>query len=307
MSDKVTKFRRSATATAQKAQKKGGEDKTSSFGDDVQAELAKDMEKWEKEREEQKVQEDDEEFFAPIIPRGVPSTSRPPATVTSATPNEKRQKVADSKMGATSFQQLFADTTGHSLDDLIDQGVPVAENQDEKVQKEDPKEEEPPRFVRGSIKARRLWIAGFSFEGIDVTQPFPQGKDIAVLAVNEEAEDVYLTADDGIVLYTKGFIEHYRRAVLVKKDENNYWSLEGAAQNLCDLLNISPISDFFGAKAEESPISDILSAQYDLARSIVLRYELMTPKEPAPMQTTNHGSMDEHEPYDGCTTSLNKC
>jgi hypothetical protein len=139
--------------------------------------------------------------------------------------------------------------------------------------------------VRGSIKARRLWIAGFSFEGIDLTQAFPQGKDIAVLAVDEDYEDVYLTADDGMVLYTKGFIEHYGTAVLVKREENNYWSLDEAAQNLCDLLNMSPISDFFGAKAEESPISDILSAQYDLARSIVLRYELAAPKEPTPMQT----------------------
>ena len=94
-----------------------------------------------------------------------------------------------------------------------------------------------------------------------MTKPFPTGKDIAVLAVNEDAEDVYLTAYDGIALYTKGFIAHYGRAVLIDANEHNYWSLVGAAQNLCALLEVSPISDFFGAKAEESPISDILSAQ----------------------------------------------
>jgi hypothetical protein len=55
MSDKVIKFRRSATATAQKAQKKEEEDKTSSFRDDVGAELARDMEKWEKEEQNKKL------------------------------------------------------------------------------------------------------------------------------------------------------------------------------------------------------------------------------------------------------------
>ena len=74
MSDKVTKYRRSATATSQKAQKKGGEDKTSSFAEDVSAELARrDMEKWEKESEEREAQEDEEDFLPPIIPRGGPS------------------------------------------------------------------------------------------------------------------------------------------------------------------------------------------------------------------------------------------
>jgi hypothetical protein len=220
MADRIIKFKRGATATAQKAQKKGGEDQTSSFGQDVSAELALDMEKWKwakKEREEKEAQkaqeEDDEEFRPQIIPRGVPSTSRPPATVTSTTPNEKRQKVTDPKLGATSFQQLFADTTtGRNLDDVIDQGVHVSTKQDKKVQKEDRKEEEPPKFVRGSIKARRLWIAGFNFDGVDLTEAFPQGKDISVLAVNEDYEDVYLTADDGMTLYTKGFIEHYGTA-----------------------------------------------------------------------------------------------
>jgi hypothetical protein len=43
MADKVTKLKRSATATGpQKAQRKEGENKTSSFGDDVNAELARD-------------------------------------------------------------------------------------------------------------------------------------------------------------------------------------------------------------------------------------------------------------------------
>jgi hypothetical protein len=40
MADKVTRLRKGATATSQKAQKKEGEIKTSSFGDDVSAELA---------------------------------------------------------------------------------------------------------------------------------------------------------------------------------------------------------------------------------------------------------------------------
>lgn len=183
-------------------------------------------------------------------------------------------------MGSTTFQQLFADTTGHNLNEVIDQRVHRSTNQDEKVQTE----EEPPKFVRGSIKARRLWVAGFKFEGVDLDEAFPQGKDIAVLAKTEDDEEAYLTADDGITLYTKGFIEHYGVAVLVDKNESNYWSLEGAAQNLCDLLNLSPISDHFGAEAEEGPISAILSAQYELSRSIVLRYEHAAPKDPTPVQ-----------------------
>jgi hypothetical protein len=289
MADRIIKFKRGATATAQKAQKKGGEDQTSSFGQDVSAELALDMEKWNKESEEREAQkaqeEDDEEFRPQIIPRGVPSTSRPPATVMSTTPNEKRQKVTDPKLGATSFQQLYTATTGQSLDDLMDQEVLVPTDQGGKAQERETKEDEPPPFVRGSIKARRLWIAGFSFEDIDVKVKFPRGKDIAVLAVNKDGEDVYLTADDGITLYTKEFVELYGKAVLVEKDEDNYWCLEEAAQNLCDLLNTSPTSDYFGAKAEESPVSEILAAQYDLARSTVLRYEFAAPKDPTPMPT----------------------
>jgi hypothetical protein len=221
MADRIIKFKRGATAAAQKAQqKKGGEDQTPSFGQDVSAALALDLEKWEKEeREAQKAgeEEDEEEFDPPIIPRGVPSTSRPPATATSTTPNEKRQKVEETKMGSLNFQQLFADTTGHQLNDLIDRGLQVSTNQSEKVQKETINEGEPPRFVRGSIKAKRLWIAGFGFDRIDLTEAFPQGKDIAVLAVNEAFEDKYLTADDGIALYTKGFIKHYGVAALVEQ------------------------------------------------------------------------------------------
>jgi hypothetical protein len=166
-----------------------------------------------KGRAEQEVKEEDEELF-PTIPMGVPSSSRPPATVTSTTPNEKRQKTSDPKMGAASFQKLFADTTGHRLDDLINQEVLESANRDEKVLKEEAKDEEPPLFVRGSIKASRLWIGGFSFEGIDVTKQYPRGKDRAVLAVNEDGEDVYLTADDGIALYTKGFVAHCEITVL---------------------------------------------------------------------------------------------
>jgi hypothetical protein len=138
MSDKVTKYRRSATATSQKAQKKGGEDKTSSFAEDVSAELARDMEKWEKESEEREAQEEDEEFF-PTIPMEVPSTSRPPATVTNTTPNEvipKRQRTANNcrkllapifgsavlcLFGITSFGVVFVTVAGGRLVD----GTPI--------------------------------------------------------------------------------------------------------------------------------------------------------------------------------------
>ena len=130
-----------------------------------------------KGRAEQEVKEEDEELF-PTIPMGVPSSSRPPATVTSTTPNEKRQKTSDPKMGAASFQKLFADTTGHRLDDLINQNVGAggtqqeinltddldSANQDGTVQREEvlteQTEQGPPLFVRGSmIKAKRLWTA----------------------------------------------------------------------------------------------------------------------------------------------------
>jgi hypothetical protein len=77
MADKFNKLRKSATATSQKAPKRGGEGQTSSFAQDVSAELALDMEKWTKESEEreaQKAQEDEEDFRPQIIPRGVPSS-----------------------------------------------------------------------------------------------------------------------------------------------------------------------------------------------------------------------------------------
>jgi hypothetical protein len=166
MADKIIKIRKSATATSQKAQKKGGEDKTSSFGQDVSAVLAEDLEKWENdEREAQKAKEGDEEDFHPqFIPRGVSSTSRPSATATSTTPNEKRQKVEETKMGSLNFQQLFADATGRSLDDFMDQEALVSadrggkaqekEAQEKEAQEKEAREEEPPLFVRGTIKAR---------------------------------------------------------------------------------------------------------------------------------------------------------
>jgi hypothetical protein len=111
-------------------------------------------------------------------------------------PNEaatKRQRTADPKMGATSFQQLFAETTGRRLDDVIEQNVGVGStqqeihltddlesaNRDGTVQREEvvaePKETGPPLFVRGSIKAKRLWAAEFSFEGINENQRYPAG------------------------------------------------------------------------------------------------------------------------------------
>jgi hypothetical protein len=161
MADKIIRIRRSATATSQKAQKKGGEDKTSSFHQDVGAQMAEDLEEWENnEREAQKAMEGDEEDFHPqVIPRGVSSTSRPSATTTSTTPQEKKQKVeGETKMGSLNFQQLFVEATGRQLNDLIDQSPQVSTNQSGIVQKETTREEEPPLFVRGSIKARRLWI-----------------------------------------------------------------------------------------------------------------------------------------------------
>jgi hypothetical protein len=66
MADRTNKLRKVATAMSQKAQKKEGESKTSSFGDDVSAELALVMERWEKERTEREALEEEEEFF-PII------------------------------------------------------------------------------------------------------------------------------------------------------------------------------------------------------------------------------------------------
>jgi hypothetical protein len=135
MADKVTKLRKSATATRpQKAQKKEGENKTTSFGEDFNAELARDMERWEKERAtEQTAQEEEEEHF-PIIPMRVSSSSQPPTTRMNTGPNEaatKRQRTADPKIGATSFQQLFAETTGRRLDDVIEQNVGAGSTQQE--------------------------------------------------------------------------------------------------------------------------------------------------------------------------------
>jgi hypothetical protein len=48
MTDKVIKLRKSATTTEQKAQKKEGERKTSSFGEDLQAVMDQDMKEWTK-------------------------------------------------------------------------------------------------------------------------------------------------------------------------------------------------------------------------------------------------------------------
>jgi hypothetical protein len=224
MADKVTKLRRGATATSQKAQKKEGEDKTSGGR------------------------------------RGNPS-NHPNGVVVESTSGDrdehsslKRQRTADPKMGATSFQQLFADTTGRRrLDDVIDQNFGAentqqeihrtdddleSTNRDGTVQREEvvaePKEKGPPLFVRGSIKAKRIWTAGFSFEGIDEKLRYSAGKDVAVAVVNKDGEEVYLTADDGITLYTKEeFATYYGKAVLVERDEDNYWSLIEVAKELC--------------------------------------------------------------------------
>jgi hypothetical protein len=151
----------------------------------------------------------------------------------------------------------------------------------------DPKETGPPLFVWGSIKAKRLlWAAGFSFEGINENSRYPAGKDLAVIAVNKDCDEgVFVTADDGILLYTKEFATYYGQAVLVERDEDNYWTLIEAAKELCELLEVSPVTAYFGDDAENSPISDILLRQYDQARDIIRRYESTMPKEPTPMQT----------------------
>jgi hypothetical protein len=87
-------------------------------------------------------------------------------------------------------------------------------NRDGTVQREEvvaePKETGPPLFVRGSIKAKRLWAAGFSFEGINKNQRYLADKDLAVIAVNKDCDEgVFMTADDGILLYTKEFVTYY--------------------------------------------------------------------------------------------------
>jgi hypothetical protein len=48
MADKVTKLRKSATPTEQKAEKKEGERRLSSFGEDLRAVMEQDMQEWEK-------------------------------------------------------------------------------------------------------------------------------------------------------------------------------------------------------------------------------------------------------------------
>jgi hypothetical protein len=63
MADKVTKLRKSATATEQKAQKKEGERRLSSFGEDLRAVMEQDMQEWEKKNAaEQTAQEEPEQI-----------------------------------------------------------------------------------------------------------------------------------------------------------------------------------------------------------------------------------------------------
>jgi hypothetical protein len=309
MADKVTKLRKGATATGQKAQRKEGERKLSSFGEDLSAVMAQDMEQWAKQNtaEEQTAQEDASEH----IPMGVSSSSQPPVARMNTGPNEvatKRQRMADPQMGATSsFKQLFADTTGRRLDDLIDQNVGArgtqqeicltdyldSANQDGTVQREEvlteSTEKGPPLFVRVSIKAKRLWAAGFGFvEDIDENARYPVGKDLAVIiAINRECDDErYVTADDGILLYTRDFAMYDGQATLVEKDERRYLTVVEAARGVCEVIDVSPVTTFFGEDAEKnSQISDILLGQYNHARSIIRQYEPMIPKVPTPMQT----------------------
>jgi hypothetical protein len=88
----------------------------------ISAVMAQDMVEWANQNTgEQKAQEEIEH-----IQLGVSSSSQPPVTRMNTGPNEvatKRQRMAEPQMGATSFKELFADTTGHRLDDLIVQNV----------------------------------------------------------------------------------------------------------------------------------------------------------------------------------------
>jgi hypothetical protein len=58
-----------------------------------------------------------------------------------------------------------------------------------------------------------------------------------------------------------------------------------AARAVCEVIDVSPVTTFFGDDAENSPISDILSGQSNHARSIIRQYEPVIPKVPTPMQT----------------------
>jgi ribosome-binding ATPase YchF (GTP1/OBG family) len=92
MADKVTKFRRSATAKGQKVQKKEGERKLSSFGEDLSAVMAQDMEEWAKQNTVEQTAQDEIEH----IQMGVSSSSQPPVTAMNSGPNEvatKRHRV----------------------------------------------------------------------------------------------------------------------------------------------------------------------------------------------------------------------
>ena len=60
-------------------------------------------------------------------------------------------------------------------------------------------------------------------EDIDENSRYPIGKDLAVIAINIDCDDErYVTADDGILLYTREFAMYYGQAALVEKDERRY-------------------------------------------------------------------------------------
>jgi hypothetical protein len=59
---------------------------------------------------------------------------------------------------------------------------------------------------------------------------------------------------------------YYGQAALVEKDERRYVTIvEEAAKAVCEVIDVSPVTTFFGDDAENSPISDILLGQYNHA------------------------------------------
>jgi hypothetical protein len=124
MADKVTKLRKSATATERSRKHKGRKGRGNSHPSENTCMLQWSR-TWKKNTVEQTAQDEPEQIRV-----GESSSSQPPGTAMNTGPNEistKRQRVgaamAGPQIGATSFTQLFADTTGRRLDDLIDQNA----------------------------------------------------------------------------------------------------------------------------------------------------------------------------------------
>jgi hypothetical protein len=63
-----------------------------------------------------------------------------------------------------------------------------------------------------------------------------------VIAINIDCNDNrYVTADDGILLYTREFaMYYYGQAALVEKDERRYVTIVEAAKAVCEVIDVSP-------------------------------------------------------------------